>query len=274
MGLSREVQARGGVTVVPHLYRQGFTYDQVRQAVHTGVLIRPRRGWVALPNADRALIDAAAAGVVLSCITQAKRLGLWVLRCPRPHYASPTPHSKVRAGLGVIHRAKVPMPRPAGTVEDPIENVLWLVAACQPFEAALAIWDSALNRGLTSYQALDRLPLRSKARALLDASTPFSDSGLESIVRSRLRWLRIRIRPQASLLGHRVDFLLGERLVLQIDGSHHVGPQRSDDIRHDARLLAEGYYVIRMSYAQIIQDWPETQAIIMRAIARNLHERP
>lgn len=261
----------GGVVRAHTMIEHGYSIGQLRASVRKGVLIRPRRGWLALRDADPARLGAVSAGVVLTCITQAKRLGLWVLDHPMPHCASPSPTSTVRATNFVLHRSAPPSLRPPGTIEDPIENVLWIVASCQPFESALAIWDSALNQRLVTYQALDQLPLTRRARRVLEASSPYADSGLESMVRSRLRWLKVKIRPQAVVLDRRVDFLIGDRLIVQIDGGHHVGQQRSDDIRHDARLLANGFRVIRLSYAQVVHDWPETQSIIMQALARGLH---
>jgi very-short-patch-repair endonuclease len=64
---------------------------------------------------------------------------------------------------------------------------------------------------------------------------------------------------------------IGERLILQIDGGTHVGAQREQDVRHDADLLLMGYHVIRVGYAQMINDWPGVQDLIMRAVAQRLH---
>ncbi|WP_344297011.1 endonuclease domain-containing protein [Agromyces neolithicus] len=156
---------------------------------------------------------------------------------------------------------------------DPIENALALIAGCQPFETALAVWESALQKGTVSREVLARLPLGAQSRRLLGAATPFSDSGLESLLLTRLRWLGIRIIPQAWIEGHRVDFLLGERLVVQIDGGHHVGEQRAEDNAHDAALVVRGYHVIRVGYQQIVDDWPRVQDVIARAVAQGLHRR-
>jgi very-short-patch-repair endonuclease len=71
--------------------------------------------------------------------------------------------------------------------------------------------------------------------------------------------------------GHRVDALIGARLVLQIDGKHHVGAQRTENIRHDAELTLLGYHVIRVSYTQMMFDWPQVQDLILRAVAQGLH---
>jgi very-short-patch-repair endonuclease len=158
-----------------------------------------------------------------------------------------------------------------GMLVDPIQNVLQAVARCQPYETALAVWDSALNKGLTDKAELQRLPWRGQARRLLEESDPFRDSGLETFVFQRLKWLGVPIRSQVWLFGHRVDALIGERLVLQIDGAHHVGAQRAQDIAHDAELALRGYHVIRVTYDQVVNHWPEVQHRILLAIAQGLH---
>lgn len=140
-----------------------------------------------------------------------------------------------------VHRRRPIKLRAPGQLLDHLENSLDCVAACLPHEEALTIWDSALQKGLTDYPALAALPLRGRARALLADCTPFSDSGLESIFRTRLRWLKISIRPQAWVHGHRVDFLLGDRLIVQVDGKQHEGAQRTSDCEHDAELMKRGY---------------------------------
>ena len=157
---------------------------------------------------------------------------------------------------------------------DPIENVLTLVSTCQPYERALAIWESALQKGLVSLEALRGLDLPPAARRLCAEATPWSDSGLESFIPHRLRWLDVRVTPQVWIGGHHVDFLIGDRLVLQIDGGHHVGAQREADVLHDAQLMAMGYHVIRVGYGQVVGRWHEVQDLITRAVAQGLHREP
>ena len=80
--------------------------------------------------------------------------------------------------------------------------------------------------------------------------------------------------PQVWIAGHHVDFLIGDRLVLQIDGGHHVGAQREADVLHDAHLMSMGYHVIRVGYGQVVGRWHEVQDLITRAIAKGLHREP
>ncbi|MDQ2661402.1 MAG: DUF559 domain-containing protein [Actinomycetota bacterium] len=170
-----------------------------------------------------------------------------------------------------VHWAKPLVPRHPDALIDPIENVLTLVALCQPFEAALAVWESALRKGLVETHALERMPLPAVARNVLESAFPFSDSGLESFVVPRLKWLNLPLVPQVWISGHRVDFLIGERLVLQIDGGHHVGEQRESDIEHDAQLVLLGYHVIRVGYRQVVERWSSVHDVIVRAVAQGLH---
>lgn len=267
------VESRGGVARTPAVIEAGVSRHVVDAAIAAGLLMRPRRGWVAIPDADPYLLAAARAGVVLTCITQAKRLGLWVMAEDGPHVGAPPSASRLKLNHqnATVHWARPVQPRVPGVLEDGILNTLLMVASCQPHEAALAVWESALNLRLADRAELSRLRLGAKARAILDQATPFADSGLETIFRTRLRWLRHPIRSQIWIHGHRVDFLIGDRLVVQIDGGHHVGAQRVDDVAHDAALMLLGYHVIRVTYVQVIDRWHEVQDQIMRAVAQGLH---
>ncbi len=233
--------------------------------------MRVRKGWVATPGADAALVAAARAGVVLTCVTQARRLGLWVLCDDVPHLGAGQHSGHVGAHDAVVHWSRPLVPRHPDVLVDPIENVLGAVAACRLFEQAVAIWESALNKGLVDLAALRRLRLSPTARRIAEIVTPFADSGLESFAVPRLRWMRLPLSRQIWIAGHRVDLLIGDRLVLQIDGGHHVGPQREQDIAHDAALTLLGYHVIRVGYAQVVERWHEVQDLVMRAVAQGLH---
>ncbi|MBO1903115.1 DUF559 domain-containing protein [Leucobacter weissii] len=271
MDLSTALHRSGGVARSAALSETGVRRADIERALRTGAVIRPRRGWLALAEADPELIGAARYSVVLSCVTQARRLGLWVLEEPLRHVAARTPTSRAEAEGCVIHWGAPTVPRAPWTLEDPLENLLGYAAACLSYEAARAVWESALNKRLITLDRLRSLPYRGRARRLAFETSPFSDSGLETLVLSRLRWLRVRVIPQAWVHGHRVDFLIGERLILQIDGRDHVGRRRTSDNRHDSSLALNGYYVIRVGYEQVVDDWPAVQHEVMTAIAQGRH---
>ena len=267
--------SKGGVVMTRDLEDAGFTGHRIAQLVRAGVVTRPRRGWIAAIGADPDLVGAAAAGVIPTCVTRAERLGLWTYRDddPHRHHVAAPPHSgSVSAKNSRIHWSKPLIARTRGQLVDPIENVLALVTECQPHEHALAIWESAFNKKLVDRDAFGRYDLRPAARRLLSEATPFSDSGLETFVLTRLRWLPVRVVPQVWLHGHVVDFLIGDRLVLQVDGGTHVGAQRDEDNAHDLILRLHGFTVIRIGYRQVVDEWPQVQEQILRAIAQGLHK--
>ncbi|MFT4213177.1 MAG: DUF559 domain-containing protein [Microbacterium sp.] len=266
------VSGRGGVVRASTLAAAGARRRDIERALDAGTLRRVKRGWVATADADGLLVGAASRSVVISCVTQAVRLGLWVLeRGDKPHVCA-SPHSG-RAPLydAVVHWGRPVVPRHPDALVDTVENVLVTVALCQSFEAALAVWESALRQGLVHTDALARLALPAGARRVLDAAEIWSDSGIETFVVPRLRWLKLPLRRQIWVHGHRVDLLIGARLVLQIDGGTHVGAQREADIAHDAALMLRGYHVIRVGYAQVVAQWEQVQDLIMRAVAQGLH---
>lgn len=260
----------GGLARSQELVRQGVSKHDIAGAVAAGLLLRERRVWVTLPDADAQLRFAAREGVVLTCITEAARRGLWV--GAKGLHVACHPHAGMVAPPGATLHRHVPLvARDPKDLCDPIVNMLQSVARCQPFEQALAVWDSALNKGLVDKPQLEKLPFAGQAREILREANPFRDSGLETFVPERLRWLRLPIRSQIWLHGHHVDFLIGERLVLQIDGGHHVGAQRTSDNVHDAALMLRGYHVIRVGYDQVVNRWPEVQEMLLTAIAQGLH---
>ncbi|MGO1539397.1 MAG: endonuclease domain-containing protein [Leucobacter sp.] len=271
MSVVAHLRSLDGVGLSTALFARGYSRHTIAKAVERGQVIRPRKGWVALREADPELIAAARRGVLLSCITQARRLGLWVLEEQEPHLAARSPNAHLKPGNGIVHWTTPVKPRAPEALVDSIENVIALVAQCRPQEEAKATIESALNKRLIDMQQLEALPYSAAIRDVLATVTPFSDSGLETYVKERLRWFRMPVKAQAWLYGHRVDFLIGKRLVLQIDGGHHIGPQRNSDNRHDAELMLRGYRVIRVSYRDVIHAWPETQDLIMSAIAQGAH---
>lgn len=272
------VRAGGGIVRAQTLRERGCSSRALTQLVRSGMLVRPRGGWLAVPDADPHLIAAARDGVVLSCVTQARRLGLWVLEHDRTHVAAASHAGGVRIArsgdgrpLATVHWMKPAVPRHPHHLIDPIENVLLLVAACQPLESALTIWESALRKQIVDPFAFRRLPLPARARHLLELARPSADSGLETLFIVRLRWLRVPITAQLWIAGHHVDVLIGDRLVFQIDGGTHVDEQRGQDIAHDAQLLLMGYSVFRVGYRDVIDHWPRVQDMVSRAVAQGLH---
>ncbi len=141
-----------------------------------------------------------------------------------------------------------------------VEDALAHVAGCVPHDAALAVWESAVRVEGLAPEALRRIPWTSRAaRELAGEVVGLSDSGLETLVVLPLRRWGVPVVQQARIAG-RFGF-----------AHHSSSAQRTKDIAHDAELALRGYTVMRLSYAQIVHDWPAVERSIRRALAARLH---
>jgi len=217
------------------------------------------------------LVGAARARVVLTCTTAAAHLDWWDVGDKKPHLAAAPHGHPILTRPAKVHWNEPVVRRAPGQLVDSAPNVLSLVAECQPFEQAVAIWEAALRLGAAKPDLMRALPLRPRAMEVLEAARPYADAGTESILFHRLTWLGLPMRRQTWILGHRVDLLIGDRLVIQIDGGHHVDAQRASDNEHDAQLRLAGYHPIRVTYWQLMNEWHVVQELILQAIAQGLH---
>ncbi len=274
MELASWLHSRGGIGHGSDAARSGITRDRIEQAIATRQVRRVRRAWLALVDApDNPLIAAAAAGGRLTCSSAAKHLGLWTFDDSRLHISVPR-HAGRTDPHAVRHWSSGPVLPHRLELIEPIENVLAHAAACLPHEQALVIWESALRKGLARIEVLRRLRFRSsRAREMLEASSLLSDSGIETIPVARLARIGVAVRQQVEVHGHRVDGLIGERLVYEIDGYefHRDAAQRRRDIAHDRQLTLAGYTVLRFDYAQILFHWESVEREIRLAMAQGLH---
>ena len=277
MELGSWLNQHGGIAHSQQALRAGFTRYAIRQNVAGGVCARIRRDWLTLPTAPMDLRAAAARGGRVACLSVARRLELWHLPDGMNHVSMPRNRAVPASNTLRVHWSAGPVPVARFALVEPIENALVHIAECQPFENALVVWDSALNKSMVTQQSLARLPLRgTAARAVRDVASGLSDSGLETLPVARLALTGIRVGQQVMLEGHKVDGLIGERLVLQSDGFsfHSSAEQRRADIAHDRRLALLGYTVLRYDYRQILFDWPRIENEILGAMAQGLHLSP
>lgn len=267
---------RGGLAHSAEARAAGFSTQSMVEAVGSGLVSRVRRSWLAMPSVDARLVRAVSAGGRLSCVSAAARRGLWVPPHNGLHIAVKPTASRVRGSGLITHWSVGPAPVSEYAVEDPLVNVLLHVSECLPRESALTVWESAVRRGDIGIELLRRVDWQSsRARAVAEACSALSDSGLETLFLARLAPFGLSIRQQVWIDGHPVDFLVGERLVVQIDGfEHHSSPaDRRRDIAADARLSLLGYTVIRFDYQQVMFDWPLVERTVVTAVTQNLHRQ-
>ncbi|KXZ60634.1 hypothetical protein Mlaev_01420 [Microbacterium laevaniformans] len=270
---------RGTVMHRQQLRDQGYRPDQLRAAVRSGAVELLRRAWFVGLDAPDDLREAARRGGRVTCTTFARRRGWWMPETVGDdvHLHFPPGSTGPRAPWdGVAHwsRPIAPLGRSLlATVEDALAHI----AVCVPPEAALVLWESASACERLAPEALRAIRWPSPAATALAAEVNgLADSGLEVLVCRPLRRLRLRVRQQVYLAGKPVDVLVGEWLVIQIDGwaYHSSSAQRSADIAHDAELRLRGYTVLRFSYAQVVHGAAGVERVIRRALAAGLHDRP
>ncbi|MDQ1129238.1 endonuclease domain-containing protein [Microbacterium sp. SORGH_AS_0888] len=272
--LTQWLIARGGIAHRDDALRAGFAISLLRTLVRSGAAELVRRAWIALPTASADLRAAAGAGARVTCVSLARRRGWWV-----PETTDDGIHLHLLPGsrstaVGVRHWGVPLAPAEPRTLLATIEDALAHVAVCRAYDAALVLWESAARVEGLAPEYLRRVAWTTRAaRRLADAVTGLSDSGLETLLVVPLRRWGLRVRQQVVLAGRRVDLLIGDRLVIQIDGwAHHSSSaQRASDIAHDAELRLRGYTVLRFSYAQVVHDRAAVEATIRRAVAARLH---
>ncbi|WP_054686791.1 DUF559 domain-containing protein [Microbacterium sp. No. 7] len=265
--------AEGGVAHSRAAKAAGFTTHGIRMALAAGSVDRVRRSWLALPHADAELRHAARIGGRLTCLTRARRMGLWTPDHDGMHVAVAPTASRLDAGGVRVHWSYGPAAVVSTALEDPIVNVLFHVARCVPPADALAVWESAIRKKHVAPDVLEHVVWRSeRAAAIAAVASELSDSGIETRLAVILRSMGVDFRQQVWTDGHPLDALIGARLAVQVDGfAHHQAQDRRRDLRADARLSLRGYTVLRFDYHQVLFDPSHVIAIISAAIAQGRH---
>jgi very-short-patch-repair endonuclease len=275
MDIREWVDRHGGIVHRRRILDAGVSERRLRAAIASGALQRVRRYWVATPAAPPVLLAAARATGRVACVSAARERGWWI-----PPDADPRLHLSVRRhaerppGEIVVHWSEPLVPTASDVLVESIEDSLEHIAGCLAPEAALVLWESAARTEQYSPDALLRVRWRTPAaRAVAAAVTGRSDSGLETLFFVRLSGWGLPIRQQVALAGHRVDVLVGDRLVVQLDGfAYHSSPaDRARDLAHDRELIARGYTVLRFSYAEVVYGWERVERVLARAVAQGLH---
>ena len=87
----------------------------------------------------------------------------------------------------------------------------------------------------------------------------------------RMRRLGIGFQQQVWIGRDRVDFLIGERLIIEIDSTSF--DDRAADAKRDARLGILGYRVLRFDYDMVVNHWNLVRDAVLAALSRGDHHR-
>lgn len=243
--------------------------------VAQGQLRRLRVGWYAQPAADPTIVRAVTAGGTLACVSALALHGVWTpdrrilhVRRHRNFRSHPLERGIVDCGSG----GDLPAARRS---VDPLPVALRSAWRCLPTDEFVAVADSLWLMGLDPAQVAEIL---GGGRDVLNAVALMdrAESGTESLVRLRLRRRRLRVRAQIEIEGvGRVDLLVGDRLVIEVDSrAHHTGTENhSRDRWRDLRLHERGFVVLRLTWAQVMHHWDEVEPVILALASRRAHVR-
>ena len=261
------------------LRTSGLSRTDIGARLDRGDLLRVRRGVYARKGSCDIVRRAAAHGGSLACVSAARHLGLWVVDTApethvwlRPHGRS-YPHDECGC---VVHWDASPARDAFGIPSLP--HVLRQILGCRGVEQFFVTLESARRRGMLAPSELDWLRAHTNAagRDAIDFSRSDADSGLESLLRWRLRPHGLEIRTQVRVIAVGiVDFLIGDRLIVEVDGieNHQSTPHRHKDLLRDANAAAWGYITLRFDYAMVVHDWETVELAILSHLDRGLHRR-
>jgi very-short-patch-repair endonuclease len=282
--LQQDIHRLGELASMHELLCLGHSQTSIRGAVGRKELNRVRKGWYCLPSLGAEYQAAARVGGRLTCVSLAETLGLWIPRVARTglHIAVPDNAAQLRSTLNYHDRLRPENgsntvvhwndDRRTGTrYATDMSSALARISRCVDLESAFVLCESALfKRSLTSDAWAEALNgMRAPDRSRLASAGEHSESGSESMFRYRAGVFGVRIRQQVWIGTDRVDFLLGDRLVVEIDSVAHHDP--TNDAKRDARLSALGYRVLRFMYSQLEDDWARVEIAVLAAISRGDH---
>lgn len=266
------------ITLADHVVRTrelltaGWTRDGIRRAVERGNLTRVRQGWYATPLADERVLRAVRAGGALACASALAHHGAWDLTAGVVH--TRVDHNHVGSLPSGLKRCQPWHGKLDVAPERAVDDLAMAVRtawSCLSLEDFLIACDSLLHRHLMTREELSRAIGPAPGREVVLDKTDVAESGTETMVRYRLRSRRVLLAPQVEIPGvGRVDFLVGERLVIEVDSRQfHTGEENyQNDRARDLKLRAMGYIVVRLTYQQVVHDWPETERCLLAMIRR------
>lgn len=222
------------------------------------------------------LQQAIEHGGTLACSSAARHLGLWTIDDGSVHvWMRGDGHRRRHDHCGCIEHWDA---AEAGAAAGPasVPRALRQILLCLGVEAFFVSLESALHHDIISRAGLAwlRTHVNAAGRDALGFARRDSESGLESLLRWRLRGRGLRVRTQVRIVAvGRVDVLIGDRLIIEVDGreNHEAPSLRHKDLMRDANAAAWGFVTLRFDYAMVVHDWELVDAAIMRVVDAGDH---
>lgn len=255
-----------GVVATSELLRCGVTYGGIHRRARAGRLHRIHQGvyavghaaisqagrWVAAVKASGAgaLLSYQSAGLLWELLTHYAgpiHITVPITRSPSPTRDVIVHRSRTLEARDTTCRDRIPVTTPLRTLRD-----LKRVLPREQWEAAV---DRARSKGYDITGLVDEPPTRSVLERRF----------LRLCRRHRIPAPRVNVRVG----GFVVDFVwLEARLIVEVDGYefHRGRDSFESDRARDAKLLAQGYQVLRFTYRQVTQESAQTAATVRRLL--------
>lgn len=278
-----------GVGTTAQWERAGISQTDLRRGLQHGRFTRLKRDWYAHCDADPIAIAAVSRDGAISCLSALHHYRVWL----PPH--APKLHLR---GNGNAHRRHpgrycseyVRRPQPVRSVLDDPLLALRHALRCLDPEGIVVVCDSLFNTSLRARaghpvaeiltptevaSAFDGAPAR--ITACLGRCDARAASGTETMVRLRLRAKNVKVGVQVHIPGYgHADLMVGERLVIEVDSKeHHTGIESyREDRRRDRVAARSGLLHMRLTYENVVYQWPETEECILATVRAGLHRAP
>ncbi|GAB2764784.1 type IV toxin-antitoxin system AbiEi family antitoxin domain-containing protein [Sinomonas soli] len=266
------LRAHEGVARRSELLAAGVSRGALASAFRDGSVLRPARGIVALHDADPLLVRCLATNSLLTCVSAARRQGLWVLEDHREVHLL-RPDGRLASDRAVVHRGSWAPASPRSRTTSILDTAMHALH-CLPEMESLVIVESALQKGL-SRELLKSLltgPRNGPARAVLAMVDRGADSLAETLAREHLRRAGFLVEPQVAVdsVGS-MDHIVERCLDLEIDGKTHQQPEsRYSDYLRDGAAQARGFATLRVSYGEVVHRTEQMVARVGAVVAARL----
>jgi very-short-patch-repair endonuclease len=284
---------------------RGYRDGNLRAALAARRVFRVRHGWYSVPDARESAIQAVRVGGRLTATSALLEYGLRVPKSEVLHVAVSTTACRLRSSLdrrtrlsldGRVrvywverHRA-VPPPigpaRSAAAAERTgdvwrvsLDDALVAVLRTEPRDVAVACCSAVMRYkrwGAARLAAVfERAP--SRVRCWQSLVSSLDDSHGETFARLWMIDTGIAFVQQARVGAGRIDFQVGPKTYLEIDGGQHdpawtgEGPSNWEkDLDRGLDVAVEGGAIIRVSYRMLYSRWDRILAAIERSVADDL----
>lgn len=258
-----------GVVTTAQLEQAGIGRSRIERLCSVGVLERVRRGTYAT-TADLDPIGLAKRhGGVLTCLSALKYIGIWTPHHSELHVRT----ARYKRLTGASGHALLGTPLPLDGM-DVFTEAIRCAQRCCTRDELVAILDSAIAQiGRDNVErSLDAT--EGKLLRAWELAGERADSGVESLLRVRLRGMRLKYAMHVRIGNYEVDALVGNYLAIEIDGFayHSAQAEFRRDREKDRFLAAKGYTVLRFTYWEVVDEWDRCSASILAMVRAKRHQ--